>query len=99
MDVRFSSAALAALCNSERRLADRWGNEAGHTVGRRLVELSAADADTVLRLPGASVHHNGTAETVIDFDTVTIRGRISTDGTSGDRIVISSVDVQGGAHR
>jgi hypothetical protein len=99
MDVRFSRAALAALCNSERRLADRWGDEAGHMVGRRLVELCAADADTVLRLPGASVDHNGTGETVIDFGIVTIRGQISTDGASGDRIVISSIDVQGSAHR
>jgi hypothetical protein len=99
MDVTFSSAALAALCNSERRLADRWGDEAGRTVGRRLVELWAADADTVLRLPGASVDHNGTGETVIAFGTVTIRGQISTDGASGDRIVISSVDVQGSKHR
>lgn len=99
MDVRFSSATLAALCNSERRLADRWGAEAGHTVGRRLVELCAADADTVHRLPGASVEHNRTGETVIDFGTVTIRGQISADEASGDRIVISSVDVQGSAHR
>lgn len=99
MDVRFSSAALAALCNSGRGLADRWGDEVGRTVGRRLVELSAADADTLSRLPGASVHHNGTGETVIDFGAVTIRGQISADGASGDRIVISSVDVQGGAHR
>jgi hypothetical protein len=99
MDVTFSSAALAALCNSERRLADRWGDEAGRTVGRRLVELLAADADTVLRLPGASVDHNGTGETVIDFGAVTIRGHISTDGASGDRILISSVDVQGSTHR
>ena len=99
MDVTFSSAALAALCNSERRLADRWGDEAGRTVGRRLVELLAADADTVLRLPGASVDHNGTGETVIDFGAVTIRGQISTDGASGDRILISSVDVQGSTHR
>jgi len=99
MDVTFSSAALAALCNSERRLAGRWGDEAGRTVGRRLVELLAADADTVLRLPGASVDHNGTGETVIDFGAVTIRGQISTDGASGDRILISSVDVQGSTHR
>jgi hypothetical protein len=99
MDVRFSSAALATLCNSERRLADRWGDETGRTVGRRLLELCAADADTVLRLPGASVDHNGTGETVIDFGTVTIRGQISTDGASGDRIVVSSVDVQGSTHR
>ncbi|MDA8359433.1 MAG: hypothetical protein M0Z95_24730 [Actinomycetota bacterium] len=99
MDVRFSTAALAALCNSERRLANRWGDEAGRTVGRRLVELCAADADTVLRLPGASVHQSQTGETVIDFGIVTIRGQISADGASGDRIVISSVEVQGGAHR
>jgi hypothetical protein len=99
MDVRFRSAALAALCNSERRLADRWGAEAGRTVARRLVELCAAEADTLHRLPGASVHLNGTDETVIDFGTVTLRGQIRTDGASGDRIVISSVDVQGGAHR
>ena len=99
MDVRFSSAALAALCNSERQLADRWGDEAGRTVGRRLLELSAADVDTVPRLPGASVHHNGAVETVIAFGPVTIRGKISTDGASGECIVISSVDVQGSAYR
>lgn len=99
MDVTFRSAALAALCNSQRRLADRWGDEAGRMVGRRLVELCAAEAVNVHRLPGASLHHNETAETVIDFGTVTIRGQISSDGASGDRIVISSIDVQGSAHQ
>lgn len=99
MDVSFSSAALAALCNSERKLTDRWGAAAGRTVGRRLVELRAADAVTILRLPGASVHQNGTGEAVIDFGTVNIWGQISTDRASGDRIVINSVDVQGSAHR
>lgn len=99
MDISFSSAALAALCNSERRLTDRWGAEVGRTVGRRLVELCATDADTLLRLPGASVHRSGTGETVIDFGTVSIRGQIGTDTSMGDRIVINSVDVQEGAHR
>jgi hypothetical protein len=98
MDVRFSSPALAALCNSERRLADRWGAEAGRTVGRRLYELCSADATALHRLPGASVEHDGKGETVIDFGAVTIRGQISADGTSGELIVISSVDVQGSAH-
>lgn len=99
MDIRFASAALAALCNSHRRLADRWGEEDGHMVERRLVELCAADADTVHRLPGVSVRHNGTVETIIDFGTVTIQGQIGTDGPNGDRIVINSIEVQGSTER
>jgi len=99
MDVRFSSAALAALCNSEHRLAGRWGVEAGRAVGRRLFELCSADAENLHRLPGTTVEHDGSGETVIAFGTVTIRGKISADGASGDRIVISRVDVQGSAHR
>ena len=66
-------------------------------VGRRLIELCATDADTMLRLPGVSVRQSGTGETIIDFGTVTIRGEISTGEASEDRIVISSVEVQGSA--
>lgn len=97
MDITFSSAALAALCNSEQRLAQRWGPETGRTVGRRLLELSACDTDALERLPRASVTLDGDGTTVIDFDGgIEVRGLVSTDGAGGDRIVITRLDVQGG---
>jgi len=100
MDVTFGSAALAALCNSERRLADRWGADTGRTVGRRLYELRSAEVRNLNWLPRASVIVDGDGETVIDFDgEVTVRGRISTNGKRGDRIVITSLEVQGSEHR
>lgn len=96
MDISFSGAALAALCSSERRLADRWGADAGRTVGRRLLELAAADAGTVGLLPRAAVSVDGDGETVIDFGgEVLIRGLVSSNGQRGERIVITSVHVQG----
>lgn len=96
MDIAFSGAALAALCNSERRLADRWGVDAGRTVGRRLLDLAAADVGSMARLPRAAVSVGADGETVIDFDgEIVIRGLVSNDGAYGDRLVITSLEVQG----
>jgi hypothetical protein len=99
MDVSFQSAALAALCNSERRLADRWGVHTGRTVGRRLLDLGAADVSNLARLPRAEVSRNGRGETVIDYgDDVIVRGIIN-GGKGADRIVITSLEVQGSVQR
>lgn len=100
MDVTFGSAALAALCNSERRLADRWGADTGRTVGRRLYELGSADLHNLDRLPRASVSVDGHGETIVDFEgEVIVRGRLSTDGSRRDCIVITSLEVQGSTQR
>lgn len=78
MHVSFSSATLAELCNSEHRLAQRWGQQAGRMVARRLLDLAAADPAAVCRLPEANVSTNGTGETTITFgQEVVIRGVIS----------------------
>ena len=84
MDVSFGSAALAELCNSEHRLAQRWGQQAGRLVARRLLDLAAADTAAVCRLPGADVSTNGTGETTITFgQEVVIRGVISDPDDAG----------------
>jgi hypothetical protein len=101
MDVSFSSAALAELCNSEHQLAQRWGQQTGRLVARRLLDMAAADAEAVCRLPEAHVSANGTGEITITFgQEVVIRGVISNpDGaghavpTSADRILITSLHV------
>lgn len=102
MNVVFGSATLAALCNSERRLADRWGAEVGRTVGRHLLDLAAADATDIDRLPGAQVNTNGAGETVIGFDDdIVLHGVISGsgDGANAERLVVTRLDVNGSAQR
>jgi hypothetical protein len=100
MDVTFKTVALATLCNSQRRLADRWGEDAGRTVGRRLLEINAADSASLEKLPRAAVSHNGRGETTIDFGgDVVVRGVITADGQDGERIVITSLEVQGSVQR
>ena len=100
MVVTFHSAELAALCNSQRRLVNRWGADAGHTVCRCLLEIGAADSTSLDRLPRAEVSDNGRGETIIDFgDEVVVRGVISADGYDGERIVITSLKVQGSVQR
>jgi hypothetical protein len=107
MDVTFSSAALAVLCNSERRLTQRWGPEIGRAVARRLLDLAATDAAALDRLPGARIITNGTGETTVTFgETIVIRGVISssTNGTrarqpDADLMVITSLDVHGSDQR
>jgi hypothetical protein len=102
MDVSFGSAALAALCNCERRLAQRWGEEAGRMVARRLLDLAAADATVLDRLPGATISTDGTGETTITFgQVIVIRGVISNlenavrvGRMDAHRMLITSLSVQ-----
>lgn len=93
MDVYFHSAALAALCNSERRLAECWGSSAGRMVGRRLLEISATDSADLDRLPRAEVTRHRRGETTIDFGDVVITGVIR--GDEAETIVISSIVAEG----
>jgi hypothetical protein len=97
MEISFTSVDLAALCSSARRLAERWGEEAGGTVGRRLLDLLAADADVLHLLTGVRVSIGLGRETTLKFeDDIEIRGvidRTTGDPTSGGRMVISAVAV------
>ncbi len=106
MDLSFRTPALAALCNSEQRLAQRWGSKLGRTMARRLLEVAAADAATLDRLPGAIVGTDGSGETVITFSgEIVIRGVIDhrKAGTrfvgSDAHMLISAVDVHGRKER
>jgi hypothetical protein len=103
VDVTFGSAALAALCNSEERLAQRWGLDIGKTVGRRLFDLAASTPSALDRIPEAKISVNGLGETTITFsERIVIRGiinpahaRTHTLRSDADCIVITSLDVQG----
>jgi hypothetical protein len=103
MDVSFGSAALAELCNSEHRLAQRWGRPAGRVVARRLLDLAAADAAAVCHLPEADISINGDGETTITFGQgIVIRGVIGDPDDTGwparastDCILITSLHVHG----
>ncbi len=105
MDLTFGSSALAGLCNSERRLVERWGADLGRLVARRLLDLSAVDAAAILRLPGARmVSANG--QTVITFHgIILVRGVINSINGSGaaipgaDSMVITDLDVLGSDQR
>lgn len=103
MDVSFRSPALAALCNSEPRLTERWGVEDGRTVATRLLDLAAVDADQLRRLPQSQVTTNGAGETTMRFGErivvvgvitrATPRGRVLS--ADSDRMVVIRVAVQG----
>lgn len=103
MDVSFDTGDLALLCNSERRLVERWGGDMGRTIGRRLLDVAASTASTLDRIPTARVAADGAGETIITFaDAIVVRGRVepstdSADYTAADtdRFVIASVEVQG----
>jgi hypothetical protein len=107
MDVTFTTAALAALCNSERRLAQRWGPDRGRVVARRLLEIAASDLECVELLPGASVTWDGQGDIVFSFgDEILICGTIRTPSKSrgasraaAGHIVITSIDVDGSKPR
>lgn len=102
MNVVFGSATLAALCNSERRLADRWGPEVGRTVGRHLLDLAAADAADIDRLPGAHAETNGAGGIVIVIDDDIVLHAVirrSGEGAIAERLVVTSLDVNGSAQR
>ncbi len=94
MDVSFGSAPLAALCNSEHRLGERWGHDRGRSVGRRLLELAAVDAPDIARLPRADVTVAPSGETVIDFGgEVVVRGIVAAGDRSPGSIRITSIEV------
>jgi hypothetical protein len=108
MNVTFASADLAALCNSEQRLTERWGPDTGRLVARRLLDLAAVQASAVGRLPGASIQIDeaGAAATIHFGGEIEIRGVIKAMGRGqsetrrgADRIVITSVDVHESVRR
>jgi len=107
MNVIFSTAALATLCNSERQLSKRWGPDIGRTIARRLLDLAAAEAATLDRLPGVVVSTNRSGETAMTFgDEIVVHGFIGSlvDGdratpTDADDIVITSLHVRGSNQR
>jgi hypothetical protein len=98
MDVTFTSAELAHLCNSEQLLARRFGAEMGRTVARRLWDLAAVDAAGVARLPETVVESDGSGETRLTFGgSVLVRGVVtlgwqSRAGTGSDGLLISSLE-------
>jgi hypothetical protein len=97
MRVSFAESRLAALCNSEAALAERWGRPVARRVCRRLLDLSAASASTINLIPGALVNSRSNGETTITFsDEILIRGVISPRQTVTDHILITSLDVHGG---
>jgi phage protein D len=107
MDVTFGSAALANLCSSEARLAQRWDPDVAKIVGRRLFDLAASSAASLERIPGARVTDNGADEITITFaerivlhgvlnrETATERGPLA----DVDHIVITSLEMQKGGRR
>ena len=101
MNVSFHTEGLAAICNSERRLVERWGPDLGRVVGRRLLDLAASTAATIEQIPTARVRRRDTGETVVMFeDAIVLRGRFDTSGDARpedeDRFVIMSVEVHDG---
>jgi hypothetical protein len=107
MDVTFGSAALAALCNSGERLAQRWGPAMGGIVGRRLLDLAAATAGTIDRIPDVKIAISETGETTLTFaELIVVRGIIGSSKerargrwTDTDHIMITSLDVHGSDRR
>ncbi len=96
MEILFATAELAALCNSARQLAERWGDGAGSTIGRRLLDLAAIDAKSLALLPGVNVT-TASGETIVRFGDVEIRGVIDASATTStsSRMLIASVGVTG----
>lgn len=103
MDVTFSSASLAALCNSEERLTRRWGSSIGKTVARRLLDLAAATTTTIETIPEATLVADDAGSASIAFgDRIVVRGVIksreeSNSGglTDAEQITITSLEVNG----
>lgn len=68
MDISFGDKGLAALCNSEELMVRRWGRDGFVQVGRRLLELAAANRDQIQSLPGGSVVDGPDGSVTISFD-------------------------------
>lgn len=99
MDLGFGSTGLAALCNAERLMAERWGPETGRTVGKRLLDLAAATAGTIERIPTATVTRDDNDGMTITFDdAIAISGRLTAGGNGpsadADRFLVSSITVR-----
>jgi hypothetical protein len=99
MDLGFGSTDLAALCNAERLMVERWGTEMGRTVGKRLLDLAATTAETIERIPTASVVGNDDGAMTITFDDViAISGQLTTGGggapVDADQFVISRIRIK-----
>lgn len=98
MDLGFGSTGLAALCNAERLMVERWGPDMSRTVGKRLLDLAAATAGAIERIPTASVVRDDNGAMTITFDdTIAISGQLTTggDGQRADTelFVISNITV------
>ncbi len=104
MDLGFASEGLAALCNAERLMVERWGPEIGRTVGSRLLDLAAATVGTIERIPDAAIELAEAGVVTIVFENaIVIRGVVTPSGgdmdgnaLEADQLVISSIDVQEG---
>ena len=96
MLVSFAGSELAALCNSEAALTQRWGHSTAAKIGRRLLDLSAATSSSVDRIPGARVTSLGDGVTAITFsDEFSVRGSMSPRPGAPDHILITSLEVHG----
>jgi hypothetical protein len=103
MDLGFGSAGLATLCNAERLMVERWGPDAGRTVGKRLLDLAAATAWTIEQIPTAVVVRDDHGAMTITFDDViAISGQLTAgdDGApvDADQFVISRIRVKEDGH-
>jgi hypothetical protein len=96
MDVSFDSAALAALCSSERQMADAWGDATGRLVGRWLLDLRAVSVDALARLPAAAIETDDSGQTTITFGDVIVCGRITDahGAADADQLLIQSIDIE-----
>jgi len=98
MDLDFDSEGLAALCNAERLMVERWGPEMGRTIGKRLLDLAAATAATIERIPTASTTRGRDGQMTITFNgAIVISGQLiaCADGArkDTDQFVIATVIV------
>lgn len=101
MDLTFGDADLAGLCNCERRMVQRWGDEGFRQVGRRLLELAALTHHTEIELlPSVSVKRRPRGSVTVEFDggDLVIRGVLTTasadcNGSDRDGLRVTSVSV------
>ena len=96
MLMSFASSELAALCNSEVALTERWGPTLAAKIGRRLLDLSAIAAASINLIPGARVVSLNDGVAAINFSNeFSIRGILTTRRGASDHILITSLEVHG----
>jgi hypothetical protein len=101
VDLTFGDADLARLCNCERRMVQRWGDDGFRQVGRRLLELAALSHHTEIDLlPSVSVERRPRGSVTVEFDggELVIRGVLTSasanrNGFDSDGLRITSVSV------